>query len=243
MNILREGMRSILLDSLEKAVAINSGVHVEIGRLEAYAERLEQEVFKVSTGRAQAVKTTPVPAPKTKGPTSAKTSAKATTTTGAQQGGAQRHAYTALRSAVSQLLPKQIGPYPDDIVALLYLSGERSAESVVATAAGPPLEEPSAREVAKRMFVRTLMAAGLESKYATDRELALETARLLEISCYNAAVRTSKESEEPPRRQWDSLPFLDIYSTRCGTINGLLDPTSSSCQKYGPILISRPAQW
>jgi len=130
----------------------------------------------------------------------------------------------------------QVGPFPDDILGLRYLQGLVTAGDLVeASAAERPAADP--RETARQLFVRTLMGA-LES-YALDRELALETARDIELGCYNAAVRTSKESEDPPRRQWDSLAFVDIYGTRCGTINGLLDPDSSSCRAYGATLVRR----
>ena len=56
----------------------------------------------------------------------------------------------------------------------------------------------------------------------------------IEKSCYNATIRMSKESEEPPRRGWDSPVFKDIYSTRCGNI---LNINSTSCKTYGPVLL------
>jgi len=147
-----------------------------------------------------------------------------------------RHHYAAAVRAVNLALGTQVGPYPDDVLGLMYLRGDLAADALVAASLkeAPP---PDPRETVRRMFVRTLMSA-LES-YALDRELALETARDIEVSCYNAAVRTSKESEDPPRRQWDSPAFVDIYGTRCGTINGLLDPSSSACRAYGATLVTR----
>ena len=89
----------------------------------------------------------------------------------------------------------------------------------------------------RRLFVRTLLHAAPE--FAENRALTLETAREIEISCYNAAVRTSISSEEPPRRQWDSPLFVDVYSTRCGTIAVFLDPGSAPCRAYGATLARR----
>ena len=147
-----------------------------------------------------------------------------------------RRIYADRVRAVSALLQSQTGWYPDDVPGLMLLSGRMSAPALVAMSADLA-EEPSAREVMQRMFVRTLMAA--DPAYAADRELALETARAVEVSCYNASVRASKESEEPPRRQWDSPAFVDIYGTRCGTICGLLDPASGACRAYGATLVPR----
>jgi len=146
-----------------------------------------------------------------------------------------RHHYATAARAVNLALVMQMGPYPDDVLGLKFLKGQLTAEALVLASLSdtPP---PDPREIVRRMFTRTLMA---HPGYALDRERALETARDIEVSCYNAAVRTSKESEDPPRRQWDSPAFVDIYGTRCGTINGLLDPNSSACHAYGATLVPR----
>lgn len=137
---------------------------------------------------------------------------------------------------VKLYLPAQEGPYPDDVAALAFLSGRASAGATVQNSLAPP-EPPTPREIIRRLFVRTLMAA--DARYGADRAKALEDASKIETSCYNAAVRLSKESEEPPRRQWDSPPFVDVYSSRCGAICRLLDPGSSACRAYGPGLALR----
>jgi len=145
-----------------------------------------------------------------------------------------RNHYTAAVRAVNPALKVQVGPYPDDVLGLMYLQGGLSADALVEASLldRPP---PDPRDTMRRMFVRTLM--GAHESYAQDRKLVFEVARDIEVSCYNAAVRTSKESEDPPRRQWDSPAFVDIYGTRCGTINGLLDPSSSACRTYGATLV------
>jgi hypothetical protein len=147
-----------------------------------------------------------------------------------------RQFYVNTARAVIAELETQRGPYPDDILGLAYLRGSMAGEAVVAESLSP-VPPPDPRETMRRMFVRTLMAA--HPGYAADRERALDHAREIEVSCYNAAVRASKESEDPPRRQWDSPAFVDIYGTRCGTINGLLDPDSSACRAYGATLAPR----
>jgi len=147
-----------------------------------------------------------------------------------------RRQYADTLRATSVTLQTQDGPYPDDIPGLKLIGGQLTAEALVEASLKPAIE-PDPRETIRRMFVRTLMSAF--PGYALDPELALETARAIEVSCFNASVRASKESEEPPRRQWDSPAFVDIYSTRCGTINGLLDPTSTPCRAYGLSLVAR----
>jgi hypothetical protein len=147
-----------------------------------------------------------------------------------------RAVYAGIMRGVGAFLRCQVGPFPEDVVAFQLCLGVMPAEVLVAASLQPP-PEPDPRETIRRLFVQTLMAA--DSRYAEDKELALETARELEVSCYNAAVRTSKQSEDPPRRQWDSAAFVDIYSTRCGTINVLLDVTSTPCRTYGAVLVPR----
>jgi predicted RNA-binding Zn-ribbon protein involved in translation (DUF1610 family) len=145
-------------------------------------------------------------------------------------------AYSTLALRVRQLLPKPLGPFPDDIAALQLHRGAASAASLIALTSAP-LPDPDPREVIRRMFVRSLMFA--DRAYATQRELALETAQAIEVSCFNAVVRDSKRSEDPPRRQWDSDAFVGLYSGRCSTVNDLLDPESASCRAYGPQIVAR----
>lgn len=146
-----------------------------------------------------------------------------------------RRVYADTLRSTTQALAAQVGPYPDDVVGFMYIVGRKTADVLVEEAKTTGEVDP--RETIRRLFVRTLMQAS--PVFAQDRERALATARAIEISCFNASVRASKESEEPPRRQWDSPAFVDIYSTRCGTINGLLDPRSTSCAAYGATLVVR----
>jgi DNA-directed RNA polymerase subunit M/transcription elongation factor TFIIS len=149
-----------------------------------------------------------------------------------------RQLYVSTMRALSRVLPVQIGQFPDEIVALMYYSKKMTAAEVVEKGLNPP-EGPEPREIIRRLFLKTLI--GASPVYAGDRHRALETARQIEVSCFNASVRASKESEEPPRRQWDSPVFVDIYSTRCGTIAVLLNPASAPCRAYksNGLLISR----
>ena len=145
-----------------------------------------------------------------------------------------RH-YERASLAAREALQEQVGPHPDDIRGLVFMRGGTTADALLADSLSAAAPEP--REVVRRMFVRSLMAA--HERYAADRDCVLSTARAIEVSCYNAVVRASKESEDPLRRNWDSPDFVDIYSTRCGTINGLLDPDSSACRAYGASLVPR----
>ena len=146
----------------------------------------------------------------------------------------RRRLYADTLRTANVALQTQDGPFPDDLPGVWLLEGRLTAAALLAR---PPAAAPDARETVRRLYVRTLMAAA--PAYAQDRARALDTARAIEASCFNAAVRAGKESEEPPRRQWDSPAFVDIYSTRCGTIGGLLDPGSSTCRAYGPTLVRR----
>lgn len=203
---LREGMKTIMATTLAQVTAEAAAQGGALRDAQAVV-RLERAAYNSSVRAARAQPKTP-----------------------------HRQHYAAAVRAVNLALETQAGPYPDDILGLMYLRGDLSADALVAASLSeaPP---PDPRETVRRMFVRTLIGA-LEG-YARDRKLALETARELEVSCYNAAVRTSKESEDPPRRQWDSPAFVDIYGTRCGTINGLLDPSSSACRTYGATLVAQ----
>jgi len=140
--------------------------------------------------------------------------------------------YAQMLHSALQALPAQVGPFPDDIVGLRYLGGQCPASGVIEAV----VTVPNQRELIRRMFLKTLLMAS--AVYVANRGLALQTAKALEASCFNAAVLASKESEEPPRRQWDSPAFVDIYSTRCGTINGLLDVDSIACRNYGAFLVA-----
>lgn len=148
----------------------------------------------------------------------------------------QLYAASALR--VVQALQWQVGPFPDDVLGVMYERGDLSAASLLEASSQGEAPAPDPREVMRRMYLKLL---GTHAGFAGDRPRALEVAREIEMSCYNAAVRASKDSEEPPRRQWDSLAFVEIYSARCGVISSHLNPNSSSCRAYGATLVSRLA--
>lgn len=114
------------------------------------------------------------------------------------------------------------------------ISGDMKPEKIIAEAIIDKVYSP--REEIQKMFVRSLLKA---PEFANKTKLVNDIAKKIEVSCYNASVKISKDSEDPPRRQWDSVSFVDIYSTRCGTINNLLDSDLKSCKIYGNDLITK----
>ncbi len=152
---------------------------------------------------------------------------------------ALRDDYAKLRHKVSAALGRQLGQFPDDVLILMSISGRVTVDQAVKISAeladGETEEDP--RELIRRLFIRLLLKGSVH--FAQNRSLAADTAHAIEISCYNQTIKLSKESEEPPRRLWTSSSFTDIYSTRCGIIAGLLDPSSTSCRAYGPTLVMR----
>jgi hypothetical protein len=197
---LQAGTRAVLADALEKAAAQQPARQAAgCGAASAKAGELEGAVLAEATRQA-----------------------------GQGPGLLVRRVYARLADDVRRALPVQAGPYPDDILALLFLGGQVGAAEAVVRAQGAAAPDP--REQMRRLFVRTLMQAA--PAFARDRHFALEAARGLETSCYNAAIQASKESEDPPRRQWDSGGFVEIYSARCGTLAVHLDPQSSVGRAY-----------
>jgi len=144
--------------------------------------------------------------------------------------------YALLTSEVISVICRQVGPFPNDIVGLQYLQKNITPTELLAKSQeAVPDNDP--RETIRRKFVAILISA--HKDYASNQARVLKVGRAIEVSCYNAAVRISKASDEPPLRNWDSVDFVDNYSTRCGTIISLLDPTSSACQAYGSTLVGR----
>jgi len=135
---------------------------------------------------------------------------------------------------LTSLVSAQIGSFPDEIAGKQFLDKEISKEDMLSHLLYTQAN-PDARETGRRLFVRALVLAAPELGPAKH----LEMAAAIEVSCYNAAVRISKESTDPPRRAWDSPAFVDIYSMRCGAVYSALDPNSTSCINYGAQLLSR----
>jgi DNA-directed RNA polymerase subunit M/transcription elongation factor TFIIS len=141
--------------------------------------------------------------------------------------------YTKTACHIEKMLGTQVGCFPDDILALQYLSGICSVKKIMES----PLISPNSREIIRRLFIRTLMLAS--PVYAKKRELAATVACQIEKSCFNHVIHKSKNSDVPINRQWESQEFVEIYSERCGAIISLLDFTMTPCQTYGHHVINR----
>lgn len=154
---------------------------------------------------------------------------------------AQLAEYMKRLNGVKQVLPCQVGLYPGDVVALMLRESRMTAAQVVAVGESPP-PEPDPRTIIRRALVKALLSATRGGGAAAAAVLAVDHADMavaVEQSCYNAAVRICKLSDEPPQRSWTSQTFVDIYSSRCGTVLSLLDPDSSACRAYGACLVGR----
>jgi DNA-directed RNA polymerase subunit M/transcription elongation factor TFIIS len=135
-----------------------------------------------------------------------------------------------------EVLDRPVSVLPDEIACNEFARARISAADLLSSAV-LARAQPAPRVTCARLFARALIAASDEFARDPERVRALATA--IEVACFNAAVRTSKESAEPSRRAWDSPVFVDIYSTRCGAIYSALDPASASCRTYGPQLTAR----
>ena len=144
-------------------------------------------------------------------------------------------AYTDGYLRLAAVIGQPTGPFPDDYYADMVQAGRMTADEAVGCMLAPaPAPAPAPRDVMLRHFVAAVVA---EPGYAADRGRALDDSRQIEASCYNATVLISKQSAV--RRAWDNPAFTNIYSARCGSVLGLLDPASAPCRAYGADLGSR----
>ena len=148
----------------------------------------------------------------------------------------------------------KISFHPEDIVGLMYLRNLKSAKDIINIITDLIPFEYNQKNIIKLKIAYILYFANNSYSeilltenntnrgptpliYQTNRELLINTTNEIEKSCFNATIKISKESQDPPYRNWSSPIFMDIYSTRCGTIISLLDPNSISCKTYGPITL------
>ena len=115
-----------------------------------------------------------------------------------------------------------LGVLDASVAAALTAAVKLAAAPRVRRAAAPraPPPPPNPRGTLRAAFVDMLTRG--EPTAAPAAVAAAATA--LETACYNAAVTACVNAEDPPRRQWDSAPFVDIYGARCGVVLGSLDP-------------------
>lgn len=123
------------------------------------------------------------------------------------------------------------GYFPDDILAVQFMQGKITTENILNY--NLSLIDNTPRNQIIKMYTSLLY------KHINDKEKVLDIAKTIEKSCYNAIIINSKQSEDPPCRQWDSPIFMEMYSNRCGIIYNLLDPSSMSCKIYGSDLLEK----
>jgi DNA-directed RNA polymerase subunit M/transcription elongation factor TFIIS len=125
--------------------------------------------------------------------------------------------------------------HPDDTYIEMIRNGHFTCEMTVDKLLNPPSTDP--RDVIRNMFIKSLCTVG--PIYSEDKIRVTRVANLIEVSCYNAVIRLSKIAEYPLQRHWSSPLFLDMYSSRCGTINEHISTTSLTHAAYGPVCLDR----
>lgn len=147
--------------------------------------------------------------------------------------------YSAAMLAAIAALPTELEPGGEGppeapaaaAVAIALAAAQRTAAAPrarrpAAPRAPPPPANP--RGDLRAAFAATLgrCAAADPARYtqAPALEVVAAAAAALETACYNATVTACIHAEDPPRRQWDSPAFVDVYSARCGVVLSALDP-------------------
>ncbi len=123
------------------------------------------------------------------------------------------------------------GYFPDDILGIKYMKNLITVKEIIYFNVSSLNNNPRNKII--KLFTSLLY------KYNNDKELIIEIAKTIEKSCYNATIKNSKQSEDPPCRQWESTVFMEMYSNRCGIIYNLMDPKTISCKLYGHTLLDK----
>lgn len=134
---------------------------------------------------------------------------------------------------VTNMLSIQDGFFPDDILGCKYLTNKITVKEIMNFDTTTLNNNP--RHTIIKMYVTLLIKS--HPTFAKDKNLTLSIAKTIEKTCYAIIIKSSKQSEDPPCRQWTSPLFLEMYSNRCGIIYNLLNPESSSCRLYGSTLL------
>lgn len=140
--------------------------------------------------------------------------------------------YIKYSNDIEKYLMYQDGYFYDSIMCIKYMQDNVGVYDVLFNSITKNNNSNPRNQIIK-LFVTLIY------KYKQDKEFALETAKNIEKSCYNAIIKNIKRSEDPPCRQWDSPIFIEIYSTRCGIIYNLMDPESNTCKTYGSTLMQQ----
>lgn len=123
------------------------------------------------------------------------------------------------------------GYFPDDILGIQFMQKKMTVKDILFFDTTTVNDNPRTQII--KLFISLLY------QYKQDKDFVLDVARTIEKSCYNAIIKNSKQSEDPPCRQWDSPIFIEIYSNRCGIIYNLLDPKSNTNKLYGSTLLQQ----
>jgi len=130
---------------------------------------------------------------------------------------------------IKHLLMINNGYFPDDIIGVQFMQKKITTKDILYF--DVKTIDTNTRIQIIKMFIFLLY------KYEKNKDTVLDIAKTIEKSCYNAIIKNSKQSEDPPCRQWDSPIFVDIYSNRCGIIYNLLDPNSLTNKLYDSNLL------
>lgn len=130
--------------------------------------------------------------------------------------------YIKIANKIDTYLLVNDGYFPDDILGIKYIKNEITVHDI--------FNYVKINNTPRIQIVKLFVT--LFYKYNKDKDFILELSKIIEKSCYNAIIKNSKQSEDPPCRHWDSPIFVDIYSNRCGAIYNLLDPESVTNKYY-----------
>lgn len=144
--------------------------------------------------------------------------------------------YVRLYNAAGIALNNSPGPFPDQPLAIRLLTGTISSKDAATVNILTDHENKHPRDIYRKIFVGALLR---EPRLKDDRDKVLVLATQIESSCFKAVIQASKNAEEPYRRNWDSEPFVKLYSTRCATVSTHIDPAGSVCQSYGTELLDK----
>lgn len=139
--------------------------------------------------------------------------------------------YIKYSNKINDYIIINIGYFPDDLLGVQYMSGHMSVKDIIFFDVTTTVTTPRTQII--KMFVSLLY------QYIDDRNEVISIAKAIEKSCYNAVIKNSKQSEDPPCRQWDSPIFVEIYGNRCGIIYNLLDPKSITNKTYHNTLLQQ----
>jgi DNA-directed RNA polymerase subunit M/transcription elongation factor TFIIS len=155
-------------------------------------------------------------------------------------------------SDLINILNIRLSHCPLDIIGCLYITDKMRAIDIIHILYNYKLDEIFEVYTSKlddidnmlkprNVIINKIIDYLYEYSYFTDDiELLIDTAKLIERSCYNATITNCQQSDNPPPRNWDSYEFQDVYySSKCGMILRLLYLKSQSVIEYGPILANK----